>query len=118
MKRFILTDSDKNIGIVRNPFERVISLYKASWGYSTLAQWLDSNEITPQCELYKDCDAVITLESWKTDSEALGITPDKDILTKLESMYSSDYKRWYGEELKKRIEAIAQSDLDTYGYRF
>ena len=106
------------IGIGRNPYERVVTLYKEGWDYNGLEQWLKNRKILPQSELYKDCDAVVCLESWERDFDELGMTPDKNTFDKLESKYSSDYRRWYTQSLKDEVDQLAKQDLDTYGYRF
>ena len=119
MNQTILLDiSDKQIGIVRNPYERIITLYRDSWDWIGLEKWLQKSIIEPQCELYKDCDAVVTLESWKDDFKSLGITPDKNSIELLYKHYSEDYRRWYGQNLKDIVRPIVLLDLSTYGYRF
>lgn len=106
------------IGIVRNPYERIIHLYKEGWDYNGLEQWLEKQKVLPQSELYKDCDAVVCLESWERDFDELGITPDKNTFDKLESKYTSDYRRWYTQSLKDEVDQRVKQDLETYGYRF
>jgi hypothetical protein len=88
---------DKKIGVVRNPYERVVNLYRESWNWCGFEKWLAKAE---------------------SDFKALGITPDKKSMELLYKKYSSDYRRWYDTSLKDMITPIAQTDLDTYGYRF
>jgi|TARA_B110000240_G_C13175977_1_gene315661 hypothetical protein len=109
---------DKKIGVVRNPYERVVNLYRESWNWCGFEKWLAKAEILSQTEVYRDCIFVVTLESWESDFKALGITPDKKSMELLYKKYSSDYRRWYDTSLKDMITPIAQTDLDTYGYRF
>jgi len=106
------------IGLVRNPYERLVTEYKDSWNYCGFEQWIRESDIQPQSVVLQDCDAVVSVESWETDFAALGLTPDKDILDKLMLKYSTDYRRWYGTACLDAASSIVQSDLDTYGYRF
>ena len=106
------------VGILRNPYERVIHLYKESWDWIGLEKWIEKTTITSQLELSKECDVVVCLESWEDDFKSLGITPDKNSMNKLCKHYSEDYRRWYSEEMKSLVDQIVRPDLDTYGYRF
>ena len=106
------------VGILRNPYERVIHLYKESWDWIGLEKWIEKTTITSQLELSKECDVVVCLESWEDDFKSLGITPDKNSMNKLCKHYSEDYRRWYGQNLKTLVRPIVLPDLETYGYRF
>ena len=119
MRQSIYIEIDsKKVAVVRNPYERVITLYRESWDWIGLSDWVQKNEITPQSELYKDCEYIICLESWKEDLDALGLEPKEKEAELLFKKYSTDYRRWYGRPLKTTITPLVQSDLDTYGYRF
>jgi len=106
------------VGIIRNPYERIIHLYKGSWDWVGLREWIEKSDITPQSELAKECDAIVCLESWEDDFKSLGITPDKNSMNKLYKHYSEDYRRWYGEDLKSLVRPLVVQDLTTFGYRF
>ena len=106
------------VGILRNPYERVIHLYKESWDWIGLEKWIEKTTITSQLELSKECDVVVCLESWEDDFKSLGITPDKNSMEMLKKKYSEDYRRWYGRTLLKIVAPLVKPDLDTYGYRF
>jgi hypothetical protein len=114
---YIEIDS-KKVAVVRNPYERVITLYRESWDWIGLSDWLEKNEIIAQSELYKDCEYIISLESWKEDLDALGLEPEEKEVELLYKKYSTDYRTWYGRPLKTTVTPLVQSDLDTYGYRF
>ena len=106
------------VGILRNPYERVIHLYKESWDWIGLEKWLEKVALQPQCELFRDCDAVVCLENWEADFRMLDLTPSENSMNKLSKNYSEDYRRWYSEEMKSLVDQIVRPDLDTYGYRF
>ena len=113
---WIELDNDK-VGIVRNPYERIINLYKESWDWVGLETWLEKTKIEPQCELFKGKQTVC-LEDWQVDFDALDLSPDKNSMNKLYKHYSEDYRRWYSEEMKSLVHQIVLPDLHTYGYRF
>ena len=120
MKQTILIElSNKQIGIVRNPYERIITLYRDSWNWIGLEKWLSKAHIQPQCTLYKDYDGIVRLEEWRSDFADLGLqVPDKKYMKYLHKKYSTDYTRWYGTNLKDMVAPLVKPDLDTYGYRF
>tara|TARA_B100001778_G_scaffold297379_1_gene270833 strand:+ start:7289 stop:7648 length:360 start_codon:yes stop_codon:yes gene_type:complete len=115
---FCIDINDAKIAVVRNPYERIISLYRGSWNWIGILDWVQKYQLKPQCELYKDYDYVICLESWEDDCNVLGITPDKNSMEMLKKKYSEDYRRWYGRTLLKIVAPLVKPDLDTYGYRF
>ena len=106
------------VGIIRNPYERIIHEYKESWDWIGLADWIYKTELKPQCELYKDCDTVVCLENWESDFRMLDLTPNKNSMNKLYKHYSEDYRRWYSQDMKELVHHIVLPDLQTYGYRF
>tara|TARA_Y100000361_G_scaffold145824_1_gene155524 strand:- start:219 stop:581 length:363 start_codon:yes stop_codon:yes gene_type:complete len=120
VKQTILIEvSDLKIGIIRNPYERVISLYRASWNWIGIEDWIKKSNLKPQCELYDTYDGVVRLEEWKQDFADLGLqVPDKKYMKYLHKKYSTDYTRWYGTNLKDMVAPLVKPDLDTYGYRF
>ena len=91
MRQSIYIEIDsKKVAVVRNPYERVITLYRESWDWIGLSDWVQKNEITPQSELYKDCEYIICLESWKEDLDALGLEPTEKEAELLYKKYSTN----------------------------
>ena len=106
------------IGIIRNPYERIITSYKESWDWIGLADWIEKVGLGPQCELLSECDAIVCLEDWEIDFDALDLSPNKNSMNKLSKNYSQDYRRWYSQDMKDLVHQIVLPDLHTYGYRF
>ena len=45
---FILKDGASVVGVVRNPYERLVASYYESWGYESFGQFLKSNVFRSQ----------------------------------------------------------------------
>jgi len=119
VKPIILIEiDDSKIGVIRNPYERIIHLYRESWDWVGLEAWIEKSTIKPQAELIQDLDGFVTLEHWQDDFDALELTPPKNSMNKLYKYYSEDYRRWYGQNLKTLVRPIVLPDLETFGYRF
>ena len=120
MKQTIYVElSDYKISIIRNPYERIITLYRGSWNWIGLEDWIRKTNIKPQCELYENCDGIVRLEDWECDFTDLDLqVPDEKYMETLYKKYSTDYTRWYGRNLKDMVAPLVKPDLDTYGYRF
>ena len=113
---FLEYDSGK-IAVVRNPYERLVSLYRDSWDWYGFDKWIADNNIKSQAELYSDYTEVITLEYWEQDCIALDIEPiNSSILMK--QTISNDYKRWYTNKSLIMAARIIKPDIDTYGYSY
>jgi hypothetical protein len=113
---FLEYDNGK-LAVIRNPYERLVSLYRDSWDWYGFDKWVINNNIKPQAELYSDYDEVITLEYWEQDCIALDIEPiDSSILMK--QTVSNDYKRWYTNKSLIIVAKIIKPDIDTYGYSY
>ncbi len=118
MNQSLFLESDSgNIGVIRNPYERLVSLYRDSWDYCGFDIWVGKSDIKPQVELYRDCKYIISLEHWEQDILGLGIEPkNSSILT--EQTISDDYKRWYTNKSLLVCVRLIKPDLDTYGYSY
>ena len=60
-----LTCDDKSIGVVRNPYERVVTEYFYSFNYIGFDNWVTEFTPPPQVELYKDCDYIVNYSDWQ-----------------------------------------------------
>tara|TARA_B100001123_G_C15105789_1_gene945417 strand:+ start:585 stop:941 length:357 start_codon:yes stop_codon:yes gene_type:complete len=105
------------IGVVRNPYERLVSLYRDSWDYIGFDKWIDKSNLKSQVELYSDCANIITLEHWEQDLIALDIEPKNSSIL-MEQTISADYKRWYTNKSLLIVARLIKPDLDTYGYTY
>ena len=105
------------IGVIRNPYERLVALYRNSWDWIGFDKWIEKSNLLSQVELYKECNEIITLEHWEQDCIALDIEPiDSSILMK--QTISNDYRRWYTNKSLILVAKIIKPDLDTYGYSY
>ena len=106
------------VAFLRNPYERIIALYKTSWGYRSLSEFLEHETIIPQAELYADADIVTHLDNWQNAIDEYKLEPDENNIdfTKLE--ISTEYRRWYTQDMVDMVAEIVQPDLDTFGFTF
>ena len=106
------------VAFLRNPYERIIALYKTSWGYRSLSEFLEHETIIPQAELYADADIVTHLDNWQNAVDDYKLKPEKNNIdfTKLE--ISTEYRRWYTQDMIDIVAEIVQPDLDTFGFTF
>ena len=116
-KKGFLTTRSGSIGVIRNPYERLVSLYRDSWDWSGFEVWIKDNEIEGQWSLYKDCDYIISLEHWEQDLIALNVEPKNSSIL-MDQTFSDDWKRWYGKGLLDVVYPLVSKDLTTYGYSF
>jgi len=114
---YILVDGAK-VPVIRNPYERIITMYRESWDWCGLEKWLEKQTIESQADLYVGEYPFITLENWEGDSNAFGIAPGEKSIQAMAASYSTDYTRWYSERLKKVVAPIVEPDLLTFGYTF
>ena len=63
----ILQCDNETIGVVRNPYERIVSLYIQSLDYIGMDAWVDKSTPELQTVLYKDCDHIVRFEAWKEE---------------------------------------------------
>ena len=106
------------VAFLCNPYERIIALYKTSWGYRSLSEFLEHETIIPQAELYADADIVTHLDNWQNAIDEYKLKPDENNIdfTKLE--ISTEYRRWYTQDIVDMVAEIVQPDLDTFGFTF
>ena len=63
----ILSYQDETIGIIRNPYERVVSAYFKSLNYKGLDLWVKENPLQLQTEMYQECDHLVRFEAWEEE---------------------------------------------------
>ena len=65
--KLIIKDKNNTIGVVRNPYERVVTEYFYSFNYIGFDKWVTECTPKPQVELYKDCDYIINFNDWEQE---------------------------------------------------
>lgn len=112
-----LHSNNKFIGVVRNPYERLIAAYIDGLYWIGLPEWIDEIKPLSQVETYKGADYIITLENWKQDlhHQKIVVNDPSPLPT---TRRINDYQRWYSKELLKKVKSIVQPDLDRWGYSF
>ena len=112
-----LTCDDKSIGVVRNPYERVVTEYFYSFNYIGFDNWITEFTPLPQVELYKDCDYIINYSDWQQELKELDLHPkDTSILEDVKIV--EDWRRWYTIKSKTHVAVLYKDDITTYGYSF
>ena len=107
---------NKLIGVIRNPYERVVSLYKLSYYWIGFDKWLLEEKPETQCSLYEDCDYLIRLENWQEELDKLGVPTNNSFLKKV--WVSTDYKRWYTVKSLNLVTQLYHEDIKRFGYRY
>jgi hypothetical protein len=107
-----------SIGVIRNPYERLVALYRSSWDWIGFDKWINKSKLQSQVELYKDCDQIITLEHWEQDLIALDLGDIKNSSILMEQTIAEDYRRWYTNKSLNMTAELVKPDLDTYGYSY
>tara|TARA_Y100000356_G_C11051634_1_gene179059 strand:+ start:131 stop:481 length:351 start_codon:yes stop_codon:yes gene_type:complete len=108
---------NKSIGIVRNPYERVVTEYYYSFNYIGFDKWAKEFPLTPQTELYKNCDYIVNFDNWKQELKEFNLHPkDTSILDDVKIV--TDWNRWYTMRSKTHIAGLYKDDIMTYGYSF
>jgi len=112
-----LHSNNKFIGVVRNPYERIIAAYVDGLYWIGLSAWIDEIKPLSQVETYKGADYIITLENWEQDlhHQKIVVNDPSPLPT---TRRVSNYQRWYSKELLKQVNPIVQPDLDRWGYSF
>ena len=108
---------NNSIGVVRNPYERVVTEYFYSFNYIGFDKWVAEFTPTLQVELYKDCDYIVNFADCKKELEELNLHPkDTSILEDVKIV--TDWQRWYTMKSKTYIAVLYKDDIVTYGYSF
>ena len=108
---------NNSIGVIRNPYERVVTEYFYSFNYIGFDKWITDFTPTPQVELYKDCDFIINFSDWQQELKEFDLHPkDTSILEDVKIV--TDWQRWYTMKSKTYIAVLYKDDIVTYGYSF
>jgi len=110
-----LVSNKVKIGVVRNPFERAVTEYQNSLDYIGFDNWLASNHMQLQKEMYKDMNVLIRLEDWKHELEELEL-PVEDTSV-LENLFVAPmWKNWYTLKTRTSVADLYKEDILTFGY--
>ena len=114
----LLLDCDNHsVGVVRNPFERVVTEYFYSFNYIGFDKWVTKFTPIPQVELFKDCDYIVNYSDWQQELKEFDLHPkDTSILDDVKIV--EDWRRWYTIKSKTHIAILYKDDITTYGYSF
>jgi len=119
MNQSLYLEYDKGtIGVIRNPYERVVALYRSSWDWIGFEKWIDKSNLQSQVDLYKECNEIITLENWEQDLIALGIDEVTNSSILMEQKIAEDYRRWFTNKSLDMTALLVKPDLETYGYSY
>lgn len=102
-----------SFSIVRNPYERLVALYLASWVRIGFSPWLTKMNVKAQADLLEENTTVLHLENLEQELKALDLDPSgfQDIPKVVEH-----WQRWYDDALLEQVEPIVKKDLLTFGY--
>ena len=119
MNQSLFLEYDRGtIAVIRNPYERLISLYRDDWDYIGFDNWVAKNDLQSQAALYEKCEVIITLENWEQDLISLSIDEPKNSSILMEQTISDDYRRWFTNKSLMLTARLVRPDLNTYGYTF
>jgi len=113
----ILQYKNETIGVVRNPYERIIALYQQSFNFIGLDNWLDKYKPELQTVLYKDCDHLIRFEAWKQELEFYNLDVKDTSILKDEEV-TMMWDSWYTLKTKSYVYELYRKDITVYGYSF
>ena len=115
--KLILKDNKNKIGVVRNPYERVVTEYFYSFNYIGFDKWLTQFTPAPQVELYKNCDIIINFDDWQKELQELNLQPkDTSILDDVKEI--DGWRNWYTLHTRTTIGVLYKEDIITYGYSY
>ncbi len=118
-------------GFVRNPFDKAFSTFSFLKGRGakeeTLEECLDSEEIKrrclfrPQAEYFDE--QMDYIGKYETLQESFNLICSKvgikeKTLVRINSSVHKDYKSFYSEALKEKVQAIYKQDLVKFNYEF
>ena len=113
----ILKYEEQSIGIVRNPYERLVSMYFQSLNYIGFDKWIEENTPEKQIVLYKDCDILVRFEAWENELNFHNLHPKDTSILQDESI-TPMWDRWYTIKTKTLVYRLYYEDIETYGYSF
>ena len=113
----ILYDKDKSIGVVRNPYERIVAMYMQSFDFIGLDNWIEKYKPVTQVELLKNCDYIIRFEAWKEELKFYNLHP-KDTSILEDEKETMMWDNWYTMRTKTLVYKLYRKDIETYGYSF
>lgn len=117
MKPLILQYENETIGVVRNPYERLIALYIQSFDFIGLDNWIDKYKPELQSVMYKDCQHLIRFEAWEEELKFHNLHPkDTSILDDEEVTLMWD--KWYTLRTKTHVYELYAADIEKYGYSY
>lgn len=117
LRPLILQYENETIGVVRNPYERLIALYIQSFEFIGLDNWIDKYKPELQSVMYKDCQHLIRFEAWKEELKFHNLHPkDTSILDDEEVTMMWD--KWYTLNTKTHVYELYHTDITKYGYSF
>ena len=110
-------DGISMIAVVRNPYERLVSGYLASFGYDSFEDYLSEGLHRAQTYEFNGI-PYIKLENWEEEvaQKEIDISEYSPDISKLD--YATDYRRWYDKKLKKKVKILTRADRITYDYTF
>jgi hypothetical protein len=113
----ILKYEEQSIGIVRNPYERLVSMYFGSLNYIGFDKWIEQNKPEKQVILFKDCDILVRFEAWEEELKFHNLHP-KDTSILDDEQITPMWDRWYTIKSKTLVYGLYYEDIETYGYSF
>lgn len=117
MTSLILKCDNETIGVVRNPYERIVSLYIQSLDYIGMDAWVDKSTPELQTVLYKDCDHIVRFEAWKEELIFSNLHP-KDTSILQDETVQPMWERWYTLRSRQHIYELYREDIKVYGYSY
>tara|TARA_B100002019_G_scaffold290692_1_gene308970 strand:- start:969 stop:1325 length:357 start_codon:yes stop_codon:yes gene_type:complete len=113
----LLTYDSKTIGVVRNPYERLVALYQQSFDFIGFDNWIAKSKPELQTVLFKDCDYIIRFEAWEDELKFHNLHP-KDTSILQDEQVTMMWDTWYTMKTKTLVYSIYRKDIETYGYSF
>jgi len=113
----LLNYDNKSIGVVRNPYERLVALYMQSFDFIGFDKWVLKNRPELQTVLYKDCDFLIRFEAWQEELKFHDLHP-KDTSILQDEQITMMWDNWYTIKSKTLVYGLYHRDIETYGYSF